>query len=122
MEIKKIGLCCITVSNLEESKKFYIETLGLKTSSENKEFGWLELSGTQGGNLLGIGQESEEGFQAGGNAIVSFVVDDVEKAQIELESKGVEFLTDIMEIPGEVKLTVFTDPDENQFFLVQELK
>ena len=122
MEIKKIGMCAITVSNLEESKKFFINTLGLKISSENSEFGWLELTGTQGGNLLGIGQESEEGFQAGGNAIVSFVVDDLEKAQLELESQGVEFLTDIMEIPGEVKLTVFTDPDENQFFLVQELK
>lgn len=122
MEIKKIGLCSITVSNLEESKKFFVNILGLKTSSENAEYGWLELTGTQGGNILGLGQESEEGFQAGGNAIVSFVVDDLEKAQLELESKGVEFLTDIMEIPGEVKLTVFTDPDENQFFLVQELK
>jgi len=122
MEIKKIGLATITVSNMEESKKFFVNTLGLKTSSENKEYGWLELTGTQGGNMLGLGQESEEGFQAGTNAIVSFVVDNLDKAILELESKGVEFLTDPMEIPGEVKLTVFTDPDENQFFLVQELK
>ena len=41
MEIKKIGLCTITVSNLEESKKFFINTL--KHLSYQVILGWLEL-------------------------------------------------------------------------------
>jgi len=122
MQIKKIGLCTITVSNLEQSKKFFVNTLGLKINEENKDYGWLELKGLEGGNILGIGEESDEGFQAGTNAVVSFVVDNIEKAQQELEENGVEFLTEIMEIPGDVKLVVFADPDDNHFFLVEDLK
>lgn len=120
MIVKKIGLSAITVSDIKKSTKFFTDVIGLKISNNSPEFGWCELVGQNGGNVLGIGQ-SDENMEAGVNAIVSLVVDDISKSKAELESKEVEFLTDVIEVPGEVKLALFLDFDGNAFYLVEEL-
>ena len=110
----------ITVADFKKAEKFFIETLGLKLKNKAPEYGWLELSGTEGGGVLGVGQCMGD-QKAGVNAVVTFSVDDIEKTIKDLKSKGVS-VGEIMEVPGHVKLATFSDPDGNEFQLAQELR
>ncbi len=125
MDIKKIELAWIVVSDFEKSKNFFVDTLGLKINEEHPS--WLELSGSDGGMMLGVGgscdTESKEewAIKPGQNAVVTLTVDDIEQAKSYLVEKGVTIKGDIIEIPGHVKMLFFTDPDNNFFQLVQEI-
>jgi len=118
---KGISLSSITVSNLEETKRLFVDLLGLEVKEFDKNYNWMELEGDEGGRL-GFGEPMGEGMKAGTNAIVSISVGNVEEAKAFLESKGVQFLGDIIEVPDEVKLALFADKDGNQYFLAQKLK
>lgn len=122
MAIKKIGLCSIIVSDVKKSTKFFTDIIGLKIQKSAPEYGWFELSTKENGALLGIGQSSDPAERPGTNALISFYVDNLEDTKKELESKGVKFITEIIEIPNMVKMAVFIDPDGNRFFLTQDLK
>ena len=132
-----MSLVWITVSNLEKAEKFFTSVVGLTLKVADKEHGWLELIGTEGGCSLGIAASSQEQGCCGemekspgsccpvggpgSNAVVTLEVDDINKSKKELEDKGVKFTGPIMEYPGHVKLASFSDPDGNQFQLVQVL-
>ena len=120
MSIKKIGLSAITVSDIKKSTKFFSD-IGLKVKSSHPEFGWCEFTANDNGNILGVGQ-SDGSMKPGTNAVVTVVVDDIAKSKADFESKGVKFISDIMEVPGEVKLALFKDLDGNVFYLAQELR
>jgi predicted enzyme related to lactoylglutathione lyase len=123
---KGISISSITVSNLEKAKYFFTELLGLEIQEYAEAFKWLEVGGSEQGARLGIGEEmtgnphSEE-MKAGSSAIVSIEVYDVEHAKQSLEKHNIEFIGEIIEIPGEVKLALFKDPDGNRFFLSEKL-
>ena len=140
MAIKGINLIWIIVSDIEKSEKFFTQTLGLKVKSSSKEHGWLELIGNEGGTILGVGQAhaknccgdeekcspQEEGCCGGkqgpgDNAIVTLDTDDIVQTKKDLEAKKVEFISEIEEVPGHVKLAMFVDPDGNLFQIVQKL-
>lgn len=122
MKIKRIDLSWITTSDMKKAKQFFTETVGLKVRHEMAEFGWLALGGHEGGSSLGVGLVNTGSDQKPGtNAIVTLEVDDIVAAKKELESKKVKFIGDIMEVPGQVKLALFTDPDDNKFQLVQRI-
>lgn len=121
MIVKKIGLSSITVTDAKKSAKFFTEVLGLKITESNPEFNWYEFAGKDGGNVLGMGQCFGDA-KAGVNAIVSFEVDDIIKSIEDLKSKNVKFLSEIMEVPGEIKLILFADLDGNLFYLTEVLK
>jgi len=123
MAIKKIGLSCIAVSDIKKAVEFYSNVLGLKITTGNSQYGWYEFAAENGETLLGVGQEEKESqYVPGSNAIVSFVVDNLEETKNKLREKGVKFLTDTMEVPNEVKLVLFEDLDRNKFYLVEKLK
>jgi len=122
MTIKKIELGWITVANLKKSKNFFTD-MGLKLVESQEEWGWMELQGTEGGTLLGVGEASEKNSnKPGHNAVLTFTVDDLVKSKKEMEAKGVKFVDEIMEVPGDVKMVTFVDPDGNNFQLVERLK
>lgn len=122
MQPSKIELSWIVVSDLKKAKQFYIDVLGLKVNESSDEYGWLEVQGTDGGSLLGIAQASEqEDVRAGGNAVVTITVKDLNAAILELKKKEVHFIGEILEIPGQVKMISFSDSDGNRFQLVQKL-
>jgi len=122
MTIKKIELAWITVGDLAKARKFLTDTVGLKVASSAQEYGWMELQGVEGGMLLGVGQaNSQHKERPGQNAVVTLTVDDIVASKKELESKGVQFDGDIMEVPGHVKMASFSDPDGNKFQLTQLL-
>ncbi|MES2212769.1 MAG: VOC family protein [Pseudomonadota bacterium] len=124
--IKKMKLAWITVNDFERSQKFFSETLGLSIDACAPEYGWMELKGSEGGMMLGVGQASPhnpEGCndQPGQNAIMTMTVDDLDAAMAVYQNKGLTFTGTVLEIPGHVKMVRFADPDGNQFQLVQEL-
>lgn len=119
MAVKKIGLSWIAVSNFQKSEQFFLDTLDLKLANKSDEYGWMELTGANGGGVLGVGEQTSE-YKSGQNAVVTFVVDDIEDTKETLIKKGVK-VSEIMEVPGHVLLANFTDPDGNEFQLAEEL-
>lgn len=122
MAIKRADLAWITVSNLNKAKNFFVDTLGLELREEDAKIKWLELSGAEGGALLGVAEKdgacSRE--QPGSNAILTFKVDDIVTTRKAFEAKGVNFFGPTIEIGQHVKLAFFTDSDGNKFQLVEE--
>lgn len=123
MAIKQMGLAWIVVSDLPKAIKFFTETVGLKLNQYHEDFGWAELSGTDGkGAMLGLAQSSaEESHQPGQNAVITMSVDNMVKSKEELTRKGVKWIGDVLEVPGHVKLQLFKDLDGNSFQLVESL-
>lgn len=122
--IKKIGLISLSVSDIEKSKAFFKDTLGMHMSTYAPEYGWAEFTSSEGECLLGIGQPQQEEemlHKPGTNGIPSLEVADVVTTKAALEKKGVTFLSDIIEVPGHVKMVLFADPDGNKFFLTEQL-
>lgn len=123
MNIKKMELAWISVGDIARSKQFFTATLGLQIASSAEEHGWLELKSAEAGCMLGVGKDGDGNgpIRPGMNAVLTMTVDDVVTAKAELEGKGVQFVGDILEVPGHVKMVMFQDPDGNCFQLVQHL-
>lgn len=122
MSVKATNLCWIVVSDLKKAIKFYTETLGLKLLNSTEEFGWAELQGKDGGTVIGLAQASSHNpVKAGSNAVLTFTVDDIEKARQELKQKGLKLVGEVIEVPGHVKTQDCFDSDNNYFQLVQTL-
>jgi predicted enzyme related to lactoylglutathione lyase len=112
---KNIELVWIVVADFKKALQFYTEIVGLTIQNSNEEFGWAELKGKEGA-ILGIAQASAEcPIAPGSNAVVTFTVDDIQKAIEELRTKDIELVGDIQEVPGHVKLQLFKDKDNNHF-------
>jgi predicted enzyme related to lactoylglutathione lyase len=121
MVIKRVALSWVGVGDIKKSKDFFVDILGLKIFEEQPEYGWLEVKGSEGGNILGIGRACEEsGMKKGVNAVVTFVADDYEQAKKELAAKGVALFGEVEGCPGVPRMICFKDPDGNTFQLVEE--
>ncbi len=117
-----IDLIWVVVKDIQQAIKFYTEVLNFKLHEYAKEYGWAELISADGA-WLGLAQENAEfNMKAGTNAVIAISVPDIEEARAAIKSKGAKLLGDIMEVPGEVKLQTFVDPDGNMFQLCQKLK
>lgn len=131
MNIKQISLAWIAVSDIKKSRDFFAQTLGLELMQDGSDtYGWLELAGSNGGNILGVGQAQDESnlpkeqhspIKPGQNAVLTFLVDDIAAARAELEAKGVSFVGEIFEIPDHVRITTFHDLDGNCFQLIEKI-
>jgi predicted enzyme related to lactoylglutathione lyase len=122
MKVNGIQLAWIVVSDLAAAIKFYTEIVGLTLCERHDQFGWAELSGPTGARL-GISQQAPHtDHKAGTNAVVTLTVDDLQQARKELEQKKTRLIGEVVEVPGEVKMQTFCDPDGNTFQLCQLLK
>lgn len=123
MKAEKIGLVWIVVKDVKASIKYYTEVVGLKLMEFNEEWGWAELSGHNGGTMLGIARECETNpIKAGQNAVVTFNVANLDAAKAEMLKKGAKAQGDIIEVPGHVKMQTMTDNDGNCFQMCEILK
>jgi catechol 2,3-dioxygenase-like lactoylglutathione lyase family enzyme len=101
----------VATKDFEASAAFYRDVLGLQ---EGKRWGQMPAGEFETGNLtIAIMQSDAFGleFQAGTHPI-EFRVDDFEGAKAELESRGVEFLGEVLD-SGVCYQTFFQDPDGN---------
>jgi predicted enzyme related to lactoylglutathione lyase len=120
MPIKSMQLSWITVNDLHKARSFFADTLGLILKTDAPDMGWMELQGKEGGMILGIGA-AQPGVKSFENAVVTLTTDDIEQTKKNLEDKGVQFLGDIIEVPGHVRLAMFVDFENHMFQLVQSI-
>ena len=110
--IGKVDAIGIPSSDAERSRKFYVETLGLRTDENARYEFWIDRT------CFAIWQPAWHGmeFKSQGTSIALLGVDDVDAARAELEAKGVEFDGDTVDT-GVCHMAHFTDPDGNPLTL-----
>jgi predicted enzyme related to lactoylglutathione lyase len=113
----EVNVSWYQVNDMTAAKKFYGEVLGLRKTFEME--GWCEFSHKDGASSIGLNQMREEDDERGATVVLR--VDDLERAQTELITKGVKFEGDVVEIPGAVRIATFRDPDGNRLQLCQVL-
>jgi methylmalonyl-CoA/ethylmalonyl-CoA epimerase len=110
----QVGLTC---RDLDRSRSFYRDTLGLPLLFEAANMLFFQLPGLR----LMIGTASRPDQPIGG-CIIYFDAPDVEEVAASLESKGVRFsgpTQTLQRTPaGDLKLRTFYDPDGNAIGLM----
>ena len=124
MKANSIGLVWIVVEDFKRAIQFYTEVVGLRLKEMNEEWGWAELEGhEEKGMKLGIAQQRldcQEPIQPGQNAVMTFSVDNLDKAVKDLQEQGVVLIGTVEEVPGHVKLQTVRDIEGNVFQLVEQ--
>jgi catechol 2,3-dioxygenase-like lactoylglutathione lyase family enzyme len=110
--ISKVDVVGIPSTDGERSRRFYVDTLGLRPDDNSWNEFWA------GDTCFAIWYPAQFGveFQAQPNSIVLLQVDDVAAARAELEAKGVAFHGETFDT-GVCHMANFTDPDGNQLTL-----
>jgi catechol 2,3-dioxygenase-like lactoylglutathione lyase family enzyme len=117
----KGGNVTVTVSDMNKSVKFYVETLGLTLQYEpDGHFAQIQAPGLTIGLLHLPGDPAgESGSQdkPSGAMSIGFEVQDLESVVRTLESRGVRFHNSV---DGKAAQVVhFSDPDGNTLYLVR---
>ncbi len=110
--ISKLDFVGVPSQDADRSRKFYVETLGLRADDKaNYEF-WV------GDTCFGIWEPEKFGmeFAPQKNGHPALHVDDVAAVRAELEGKGVEFIGDVLDT-GVCHMAFFNDPDGNDLML-----
>jgi catechol 2,3-dioxygenase-like lactoylglutathione lyase family enzyme len=110
----QVGLTC---RDLDRSRAFYRDTLGLPLLFEAENMLFFQLSGLR--LLIGTAGRPD---QAIGGSIIYFDAPDVDEVAVNLESKGVRFTGPTQTLQrtptGDLKLRTFYDPDGNAIGLM----
>lgn len=109
--INGVDFIAVPTRDYEAASKFYGETLGLPFG---KQWGDMPAGEFETGSLtIAVMQSDAFGMEfAPHTHPVEFHVDDFEAAKAELESRGVEFVTDTID-SGVCWQAIFNDPDGN---------
>jgi len=106
--IKTMWSITLSVSNLEKSKKFYEDILGLNKKYEYPSYVGFECGGVE------IGLRPKSSVEIGKDAAsIQFLVNDVDREYQELIGKGVEFTSKPHDEPWGGRQASFRDPDGN---------
>jgi catechol 2,3-dioxygenase-like lactoylglutathione lyase family enzyme len=110
--ISRVDSIGIPSRDTERSRRFYVETLGLRPDPRSANEFWV------GDACFGIWEPARFGmeFEPTRNGLALLHVEDVVAARAELESKGVEFKGDTFDT-GVCHMATFVDPDGNELVL-----
>jgi len=110
--VTKLDFVAIPSTDSERSRRFYVETLGLRPDEHGQFEFWA------GGTCLGIWEPARLGveFAPQKNGQLALHVDDVDVTRGDLEQKGVSFVGETLDT-GVCKMALFTDPDGNDLML-----
>jgi predicted enzyme related to lactoylglutathione lyase len=110
--ITKVDTVGVPSRDTERSRKFYVETLGLRPDENAWNEFWV------GETCFAIWEPERFGaeFQPQPNSIVLLHVEDVDAARADLEANGVHFGGETFDT-GVCHMASFTDPDGNQLTL-----
>jgi catechol 2,3-dioxygenase-like lactoylglutathione lyase family enzyme len=112
--VERTDFIAVPVTDMERSKQFYGETLGLPRVSDG---GFPEYQLGENVSLYLLSLESIGGaFRAPHDAGFALRVPDVHETREELESKGVPFDGEVLDT-GVCHMAFFSDPDGNQMVL-----
>ena len=117
MIVERTDFISVPVTDMERSKQFYGETLGLELVVHGEDQGFPEYQLGENVSLYlldmkNIGSE----FTAPHTASIAFRVPDVEETRKELEGNGVVFDGDILDT-SVCHMAFFRDPDGNALML-----
>jgi catechol 2,3-dioxygenase-like lactoylglutathione lyase family enzyme len=110
--IERVDTVGIPSRDTERSRRFYVETLGLRPDERSRNEFWV------GDTCFAIWKPAQFGveFEPQPNGIVLLRVDDVAAARAELEAKGVEFEGETVDT-SVCHMATFFDPDGNRLIL-----
>jgi catechol 2,3-dioxygenase-like lactoylglutathione lyase family enzyme len=122
----KLGPIQIFVSDMEKAKNWYAKILDMKLIKEYPEFKCVLLKLGKIEFDIGVPDPNwGEGWnkvKIGGRTPIFFETKDIEKTVKKLKEKGVKFVEEPYKRPwGEMK-AVFSDPDGNEFNLIEVIK
>jgi len=112
--VERVDFISVPVTDMERSKTFYRETLGLPPISEDG-FPEYQLGENISLYLLDL-EKIGSRFSAPHTASIALRVADVAEARKELEAKGVAFEGEIFDT-GVCRMAHFRDPDGNVLML-----
>jgi catechol 2,3-dioxygenase-like lactoylglutathione lyase family enzyme len=112
VQIQKVDTIGIPSQDTERSRRFYVETLGLRPDERSWNEFWV------GETCFAIWEPERFGmeFRPSKNGIALLRVDDVAAARAELEAKGVQFTGETFDT-GVCHMATFVDPDGNPLVL-----
>jgi predicted enzyme related to lactoylglutathione lyase len=105
------------VADMESTRKFYAETLGLPVSFEMP--GWVEFGGGPGRAAVALCKMPPDQLFPGARPVLE--VKDLDATVASLRERGVKFLGEPETIPGVVKLISMEDSTGNVLQLAQVL-
>jgi catechol 2,3-dioxygenase-like lactoylglutathione lyase family enzyme len=111
------GLVTLMVSDMDRSKVFYRDVLGLQEKANYSD--WAEYAAPDGFTLGLHPATPETPFPPRGGMSFGFSVKDIGAARSEMELRGVSFNGPIFQSPP-VQLAFFTDPDGYVLYLTSE--
>lgn len=117
--IRGVKIASIPVRNQDVSLKFYTEALGFKVVTDQPMGDgqrWIELKIPGADTQLALFTPPGHEARIGGFQPMTFWCDDVMATYKQLKAKGVEFRQEPKTEPWGI-MTVFKDPDGNQFVL-----
>jgi catechol 2,3-dioxygenase-like lactoylglutathione lyase family enzyme len=112
--VERTDFISVPVTDMERSKRFYAETLGL-AGTDDAGFPEYQLGENVSLYLVKMESVGSE-FSGPHSGYVALRVPDVEQTRAELEAKGIEFFGETRETPV-CKMAFFRDPDGNSFML-----
>ena len=113
--------CDLRVTDLARALEWYSDVLGFSVLHHVPENGWAELQTPVDRVRVGL-TEVEAMPPAGGGAVLTFNVHNVDAARAYLETRDdVRFDGDSCTIEGWVRLATLYDPDGNVLMLAQSL-
>ncbi|MEO8513297.1 MAG: VOC family protein [Ignavibacteria bacterium] len=114
----KLQHTVVRVTSIENAKDFYLNKIGLELLEDSGNF-FAAKAGNVRLSFFG-GYEKPEGSEDPKTGVsLIFRTDDLSKAAIELEAKGVKPLGEVIDIPDFHKFLEYEDPDGNVFFLAE---
>jgi catechol 2,3-dioxygenase-like lactoylglutathione lyase family enzyme len=110
--ITKVDAVGVPSRDWERSRRFYVETLGLRPDDNSRAEFWV------GDTCFAIWEPERLGasFEPHKSGVALLQVGDVAAARAELEAKGVEFVGETFD-SGVCHMAPFVDPDGNQLVL-----
>ena len=110
--ISKVDAVGIPSRDWERSRRFYVETLGLRADPRSGNEFWV------GDTCFGIWEPEKQGmpFVAQQGNPWPLRCDDVAEMRAALEAKGVQFFGQTIDT-GVCHMAIFADPDGNQLML-----
>jgi catechol 2,3-dioxygenase-like lactoylglutathione lyase family enzyme len=113
--VERTDFISVPVTDMERSRQFYADTLGLPVAADDSSFPEFQLGENVSLYLISM-ENVGSTFSGPHTAHIALRVPDVAETRKELEGRGVSFDGDIFDT-GVCHMAFFKDPDGNQLML-----
>ena len=118
----RIHSATISVNDQDAALDFYVNTLGWEKAMDSMmgpDMRWITVVPPGAATQLVVAHKSWAS-EPGGNTGISLITPDIDATYATLTARGVKFKEPVAMMPWGQKATWFSDPDGNEYFLVEE--